>query len=826
MPEPRRPRTAALLASLAITATLLGPWISRPTETLALSPSSGFFVDDVGGNRIGGRAITVHAPDPGLVQGAAGIDNAAPGDRLTFRVDPVIPAGPGQPWFLRFHAPEGQVLHPGSYTAAPIYDDPDGLAFFDITGGDATSCTTTEAFFTIYEIAVDPVTSAPTTFAASFEDRCGDDSLFGEIRMNSTVPMVSRDVSPLTVALPLVHVGSTGSPSPIVVTNTGSGALHPATATVEGPFSILSDGCAGRTLSGSATCEIQVASTPVAARTFGGWLTIHDDSVGSGHRIRLQGEGRDATTTTITSSSPTSIYPSNPTTLTIRVTPAPETRGFVQLCVVGGGCTDNLALGSGGTHTLNGNPSEDTVWYAKFLGTTYYDPSESAPISQTVRYRPTLRISASQTAIPPGHPVWIDSGYSGGQAPGGSLTLYDDLTGAIVGREHAQPGGLTDCFRPTEPGLHTYRIQYSGYGEDWLPTSKTVDVLVAAGSEILPAGVYAGSFPPLVQCQTLLGAPTGLTDGQMTFTPYGTTKVQLTDVRVSNSPTLDANFILADGATFPYGQPIDWSLTDTAHGYDPSQQAYVYFQFRGDNGLWSTVASQWFNLQTGSDPDPDPLPDLTAPSTSIPTSAFASGPGIVPVHLSWSGSDSGGSGIDRYELERSTDGKPYTPVSTALINPTLSVPLASGHSYRFRLRAVDGAGNIGAWAYGTTLRLTSIADSASLVRYGSGWHKTTGTGYWGGADQWSTKSSATASLTFTGRSIAWVARTGPSSGIARVYVNGVLAATVNLQNSTAELRRTMFARTWSSSARRTITIKVAGTAGHARVDVDGFVVGS
>ena len=45
--------------------------------------------------------------------------------------------------------------------------------------------------------------------------------------------------------------------------------------------------------------------------------------------------------------------------------------------------------------------------------------------------------------------------------------------------------------------------------------------------------------------------------------------------------------------------------------------------------------------------------------------------------------------------------------------------------------------------------------------------------YWGGVAKRSSSAGARALITFTGRSIAWVARKGPSYGKATLYVNGV-----------------------------------------------------
>jgi len=61
-------------------------------------------------------------------------------------------------------------------------------------------------------------------------------------------------------------------------------------------------------------------------------------------------------------------------------------------------------------------------------------------------------------------------------------------------------------------------------------------------------------------------------------------------------------------------------------------------------------------------------------------------------------------------------------------------------------------------------------------------------------------------------------------GAAGVYIDGVSAGTVNTYRSTSAARQVVFSRSWPTSAKRTLEIRVAGTPGHPRVDVDAFVV--
>jgi hypothetical protein len=85
---------------------------------------------------------------------------------------------------------------------------------------------------------------------------------------------------------------------------------------------------------------------------------------------------------------------------------------------------------------------------------------------------------------------------------------------------------------------------------------------------------------------------------------------------------------------------------------------------------------------------------------------------------------------------------------------------------------------------------------------------------------------ATASLTFTGRSFAWVASRSVVAGSARIYVNGTYIASVNLHAASSTARVVMFSKAWTTAATRTVTVRVLGTIGHPRVDVDAFVTGS
>lgn len=224
---------------------------------------------------------------------------------------------------------------------------------------------------------------------------------------------------------------------------------------------------------------------------------------------------------------------------------------------------------------------------------------------------------------------------------------------------------------------------------------------------------------------------------------------------------------------------------------------------------------------------PVPSADVVAPTASPPKPTLAAAhdivAGLLPVRLAWSGADLG-SGIANYQLSQSTDGGPYASVSTTLTSSVLYRNLRGGHTYRFRVRAVDRAGNVGAWVYGASFKVATVSQGSSAVRYAGSWSTSTSTTWWGGTARSSSIKGSTASHTFTGRSIAWVGLKSLNRGKAQIYVNGVLVATVDLYNATTLKQRFVWTANYGTSATRVVKIRVLGTAGRPRVDVDGFVV--
>ena len=208
--------------------------------------------------------------------------------------------------------------------------------------------------------------------------------------------------------------------------------------------------------------------------------------------------------------------------------------------------------------------------------------------------------------------------------------------------------------------------------------------------------------------------------------------------------------------------------------------------------------------------------DVTLPSTSTTAG--------VATFLNLNATDPGGAGVASYEIKRSVDGNGFAPFATGISAKTLAVALTPGHSYRFEVRARDKAGNVGSWVAGPTVRAYLPQQTSTAITWTGTWTKVSDGRFSGGSVRHSSATGASAKYAFTGRAIAWVTTLGADRGAAKVYIDGTLVATVNLNAATTTFGRVAFARTWSASGFHTIRIVVVGTAGHPRVDVDALEV--
>jgi hypothetical protein len=241
-----------------------------------------------------------------------------------------------------------------------------------------------------------------------------------------------------------------------------------------------------------------------------------------------------------------------------------------------------------------------------------------------------------------------------------------------------------------------------------------------------------------------------------------------------------------------------------------------------------TVWAQWKDgAQNWSNPISTTIVvDTTKPTASVPHIGFATGGtatvgGSVPVKLTWTGADDG-SGVHHYDVAMSRDGGTYASLGS-VTTPAITKTIAGGHSYRFRIRAVDAAGNIGSWVESPVVRRSIIDDDRSIA-YSGTWRRVTSIACIGGTQRTSRDAGASARTTITGRAAAYIATIGPGYGKAKVYLDGAYVATVDLGASSTVSRKVVWSTRWSSVGTHMVRIKVVGPDGGPKVSLDAVAV--
>jgi hypothetical protein len=222
-------------------------------------------------------------------------------------------------------------------------------------------------------------------------------------------------------------------------------------------------------------------------------------------------------------------------------------------------------------------------------------------------------------------------------------------------------------------------------------------------------------------------------------------------------------------------------------------------------------------------------PTVQAPRQDLPVGSTL-GTSTIPTKISWSSADDG-SGVASQELQRSTNGGAFKPVSISSATTTSkTLQLAPGSTNQFRVRAIDGAGNLSDWATGPAFTVEARQENSSMLEYtGSTWAQVAQTSAYGGEVRYTDVKGSMAQLTFTGQNVSLVATKGPNRGKAIISIDGAPGTTVDLYDPGTKYRKTVFSRSGLDPAvDHTIAVQVLGTKRSAstgtRVDIDAFVV--
>jgi hypothetical protein len=246
----------------------------------------------------------------------------------------------------------------------------------------------------------------------------------------------------------------------------------------------------------------------------------------------------------------------------------------------------------------------------------------------------------------------------------------------------------------------------------------------------------------------------------------------------------------------------------------------------GTGAVWATheVAAQDGSWRTDVarlivDNDAPTTPGAPAATTVAPTPLY-----LTPkFRLAWTGATDVSSGAVTYRLEEKVDALAFG-AGTSVAGLSTVRSLAVGHAYQFRVAAVDALGHVGTWATGPVLHPSLVQQTSSTVYAGS-WLTHTATVFSGGSARYASALGATATFSTTlVRSIGFVTTKATTRGSFRVYIDGVLKATISAYSTTLAYRTVIYQYTWPTPGTHSMKIYVLGTAGHPRVDVDAFVV--
>jgi len=531
------------------------------------------------------------------------------------------------------------------------------------------------------------------------------------------------------------------------------------------------------------------------------------------------GGGGDTTPPSVSSFAPTTSSPTNASTISYGLTFSESVTGLAagdfSRTGTATGCTVGAPSGSGASYTVAVTGcSEGTVILKLNAGTVADLATNAGPVAASTAATVTIdRTAPTASLTAPTSPT-------NAATLTYTATFNESVTGVAAG-DFSVTGTATGCVIGAPSGSGASRtIALTGCSNGTVVltlTAGTVSDLAGNGGpavDVTASSVLINRSGPSVTAF----APSTASPTNATTISYGLTF----DVSVTGLTAGDFGHTgSATGCTVGAPAGAGASYTIAVTGCSGGTLALTLNA--------NTVADLGSNVGPASPSTASTVTiDRTAPTTGAPTASLRSavvlGGASLPVALAWTAVDTGGAGLATYDVARSLDGAAFATIATGVASPALNTTTSSSHTYRFEVRAHDHAGNVGGWVAGSTLKPSLVQQTSTAIAYHLTWTSSTYASFSGGSVKYASAAGAYATYTFTGRGIAFVTTRAASRGAVKIYIDGVLQTTFDCYAPTSTFRYVAFAQNWASVGTHRITIKLVGTPGRPRVDLDAFEV--
>ena len=212
------------------------------------------------------------------------------------------------------------------------------------------------------------------------------------------------------------------------------------------------------------------------------------------------------------------------------------------------------------------------------------------------------------------------------------------------------------------------------------------------------------------------------------------------------------------------------------------------------------------------------MTSVTAAPAAMPTLTAT-----IPYKVSWTSLGS----IASYQVSYTVNGGAPNAVTLPSAKATSYTFAATpGNTYVFSVQATDTFAQTSSSVTSTAFTPNVVQDSDGAIAYGGSWTTKPIVTASGGTVAASSTIGASATLATSARSFALIAAKATTYGAAKIYVDGVLKATINLYSLTAVAKASVYSIDFGTSGSHSIAVVEVGTLGHPAVNIDAFVVTS